>query len=357
MDFLKKNIGLIIYAIVCLTLSGLIVTGIRRAAATAGESKKKVQRQAEFFERIKSNEYAINRANREVAGENQTMVEAKFQELRQWLAQNYSIAMDTPPTSVECVTILQEEIRRMKKDIEDKGIVVGGTCQLFSFDAQATSSVLPPVGDIPLILRQLKVVKEVVRIVGLSLAQTNPNDPKPAELSSIQRVLGLKTQDSDLYTITPVDISVVAPMPQIQDLVNRFNKESQYLFFLRNITLVTTDQAPAGVVKGFDAAFSARAAAMPGAAGPMGAMEGMGPPEMFGMPGAMGGPGAMAPRGVRPGVRPPAAAPGAAAQPVATGPDLASMKKSDLVVFTESIYQANLRLDLVEFREPKKNTP
>ncbi|OGV75411.1 MAG: hypothetical protein A3K19_12805 [Lentisphaerae bacterium RIFOXYB12_FULL_65_16] len=353
MDFLKKNIGLIIYTVVCLALSGLIITGIRRAATTASESKKKVARQSEFFERIKSNEYAINRANREAAGDNQTMVEAKFHDLRQWLAQNYSIAMDPPPTSVECVTILQEEIRRMKKDTEDKEIAVGAQCQFFSFDSQATSSVLPPVEDIPLILRQIKVVKEVVRIVGLSLAGT-----KPAELTSIHRALGLKTQEADLYTITPVDITIVAPMLQIQDLINRFHKESQYLFFLRNITLVSRDQAPNGVAVGFDSVFGARATT-PAAGGAPGPMEmGMGgPPEMFGMPGAGGPPGAVPPRGGRPGARTPAPAAPTSAAPAVAGPDLAALTKNELVIFGDVVYQADLRLDLVEFREPKKATP
>ena len=196
---------------------------------------------------------------------------------------------------------------------------------------------------VPKILRNLRIVQECVRLIGESGVK---------QMTRIQRPMGLRVQEEDLYTVTPIDLVVIGSVESVQRLVNLFHEQSRFLFFLRNISLQAQDQAPQGMLSGFGTGSGGEPGARGGGYEPRppggGAMDpwgGGGPPRMnyAPPPEAMGGGG------------------------FAPGPDMDGnrgegedgmrrqdyqVQKKDLVVFRSRVLTANLRFDLVEFKVP-----
>ena len=146
MELLKKNLGLIIYTLVCLAIAAFVVVGIQRAASAAKELESQVQSQKSFFETVGGYEYALNKNNVDTAEENLEMVEKKFKDLRRWLAQQKNVPPAEPMTSIEALNRLQDTLRKMKSYLEEeKDVYLGsGISQYFSFDSIATSETPPP---------------------------------------------------------------------------------------------------------------------------------------------------------------------------------------------------------------------
>lgn len=342
MDLIRKNLGLIAYTIACFVLAGFIVVGIKRAAATASDLEDKVTRQKQFYKKIKSNSYGLTKSNLLIARQNAGLVRGKFRDLRNLLTKQYSIPRERPPTSLECVRILDNDIRSMTRDLMDKDIVPGSGCTHFSFDALAQDNSLPPARHVPGILRQLTIVKEVVRLVGMAEIK---------ELSEIRRPMRLGAREEGLYIVIPIEVVVIGKLAEITKLVDLFHRDSRYLFFLRYMTLEADDQAPDGLVASYKGRVGAdgggdRGMGM-GMGGGMGMEEG-GMDEMAGMDGMGMGPdmgrGRMgAGRGTR-GAEPD--------QGDGSSEEIALTRK-DLTAFDmPRLLRAKLRFELVEFMPP-----
>jgi len=333
MDFVKKNLGLVIYCGVCFVLIVAIGMGIKRAAGAAGESGKNVRSQADFFDDLSRKKFSLSKTNRDIARANQALVERKFGELREWLANTYRLPRSRNLSSVECVRTLQREIRRMRNDLQEKGVIVNEQkCKYLSFDRRAAArGFLPGVNEVPAILRQLSVVSEIVRLVGASGVRG---------LENMVRLKDLEVIKEDHYTITPVRVSVLGSLPQIQDFINRLHTDSAYLFFLRQLSLTATEDPAAG---GMLAGFGAPAGG--GRARPGGGMEM--PVDDPGIPG-----GAMPGAGFVPGA---AARGGERGENAFAEMDPRDVRRSDLRVFqSRALLVADIRIDLIEFLAPKQ---
>lgn len=334
MELIRKNIGLISYALVCVALGVVIFVGIRRAATNAGDYEAKIGRQVDFFKEIRRNQYTLSQENVRIARENQDMVDLKFRELRTWLGRQYGVPADRAMSSVECVRTLQIEISRMDAELKEKNVLMGSRSQFFTFDRIAKSDVLPPASQVPGILRKLKIIREVVRLVGLSGV---------AEITDLARPLDLAVFEEGLYTVTPINISVVGSMEAVEKLVNLFNRESTYLFFLRSLSLATRDQAPGGVIPGF-----ADAATRPGGTALRDRAVVRPAPAPWNAPRAARRPPSMIDSGEY-DADPREFGPGRA---TATDAEAPSKVRTDLLVFQKGLFQAELTFDLVEFRQP-----
>ena len=278
MDLIRKNMGLIIYAIACLALAVFIILGIKQASSTASDLADKVTRQKEFYKKIASNSFGLTKSNLLIARQNAELVRGKFRDLRTLLTKQYRIPRERPPTSLECVRILDNDIRAMNRDLQDKNIMPGTGCKYFSFDTLAKANSLPHASHVPGILRQLTVVREIVRLVGLA---------EVSELSDLRRPMQLGEREEGLYNVIPIEITVIGTLSQVSKLVDLFHRDSRFLFFLRYMSLESEDQAPNGVV----ASYKGRTGGGEGgnSEGGMGGggMEGMGG-GMEGMGGGMG---------------------------------------------------------------------
>ena len=342
MELLKKNWGVIAYLIACLLVATFIVTAIRRASRATTKAKGIVANQADFFKKVKRQKYTLSKNNLAIAQDNEKLVGIKFRELRTWLAQHYSIPRDGDSiTSVECMRQLQEDIRKMHEELNEK-VIVGPKCKFFSFDKIASSRILPPASYVPAIRRNLKIVQEIVRLI---------REAKVKQVTAIDRLMNLETRDEDFYTITPIGLVVLGTPQQIQDMVNLFQTKSRYLFSLKNIKLESKDQAPGGVIASLkDNVTRGRnpAANRPGEDAMMAPDMNLGmdpgmAPEMWGGAGrrpqapSQGAQGRNQSRGAKDG----------------KGTPPAEQFKTDLVVFQSRQIAAELRFDLIEFLQPE----
>ena len=242
-------------------------------------------------------------------------------------------------------------------------------CPAFSFQARAQSKDLPSMEDVPNIFRQLRIVQEIVRIVAQSRLQS---------LNGIDRPMDLTLIEEDLYTATPIRLTVTGTPDQVQTFINKMTTEANYLFFLRTIYVDTADLAHNGAL---GAAATPGSSSSPGGGrGMEGAMMMEGAPGIgpdMGMPMGPGGfPGAApraarpprfrrqaaaSPEGAMPGMMPgmmPGAMPGPAGAfgvPGTPGVTADEPKwRDDLRAFeTQMPLAADLRFDLIEFNQPE----
>gem|GEM_PF-2204591 len=393
MDFVKKNLGLIGFALLCLVLSGLLVYTIVRSAKSASDYAKKVAEQEKFLQKVAGYDYALNEATLADARLQAQQAQDRFDKLRDFLALTYSLPDEAPPTQLECLRALKRQVQEMhtylKKRVAESGdkahaVYVGQNSTYFSFDDVALAETLPARRDVPVIMRSLAAVWDIVRLVGIA---------QVAELSAISRPLGLRSLDQDpLYNAIPFEIVLSGTLDQVQRFINLMHTQASYVFFLRSVELLGEDQAPMGsvaVLEQFGLGTGAGTGMRPTGPGMRGVDPRGGDPRMLRpgattrrLPGARpgadarvrpgadarmggmpmpgptgpGGPGGMMPGG-------PAGMPGAPGMVGAmgmTGADeepvsrALARTKSELLAFRrDAVLQAQLRFDLIEFKEPE----
>lgn len=365
LDFLKKNLLLIAFGVVSLIVSCILAVRILGAAKSAGEYRTKVGEQYDFLNGIKDKGTAVTEENKKVAEVNHKLARRKFLDLRKLLRAKSRIPEENP-SAERCVVILEKECQRMLRALEEQDVEVAGNTAYFSFDAEA--KVLPHQSRVIGILKQLRIIQEIVRLVGESYL---------AELRLIDRPLA-KTEIDDsreMYGTIPFEVSVVGELKRIQRFVNQLQRESRYLFFIRHLSLDSDDQAEGGNIP----LLSSDKKEGGGSDQPRGGGEtmmrgrgGMGPDGMMmggerGMEGSMdeGGEGMqrmmMAP-GMRGGSGRPMMPPGggparpagqARQQRSETGRKrISRTTREERAVFEPHLLQASIRLDFVEFHAP-----
>lgn len=377
MDFVKKNLGLLGFALLCVILSGLLVFVIIRSAKAASQYDRKVAEQQKFLTTAESYDYALNDTTLADARGHARQTEEGFAKLRDFLADTYSLPDDPPPTQLECLRALKRQVKDMhtylKKTVAEsegaQAVYVGQNCTYFSFDDVALAETLPARRDVPAIMRHLAAVWDIVRLVGIA---------QVTELTQISRPLGLrKLEDDSLYDAIPFEIMVSGTLEQAQRFINLMHTRASYVFFLRSVELLGEDQAPMGTIALLQQ-FGLSTGSTGGAPG-MGNLRGPGAPRPGGavaplMPGARPGAGGARPMPPTGGLRGGPMTPGPPGGPMPpgmmpTGPGAPGMPgmpgtgeeaaarplagtKSELLAFRRgAVLQAILRFDLIEFKQ------
>lgn len=398
MDFIRKNWGLLLYSLGCLVLAGVVGFKVIQARRFAAAKQKALTDQLQWFDGVKKDNIRLSKENERAAQDNRDRAERTFTDVRQTMASKYRVDPKNPATPVEAVRALVAELGAMNRMLDTaEPPVEYANCAYLSFEKRSQSKDLPPMEDVPKIFRQLRIVGEIVRIV---------RESHLVSLNAIERPLDLTVIEEDLYTATPVILNVTGTADQVQNFINAMVTPVNYLFFLRNISISTPDQAPGGALggasstggtgmpmgPGMEGGMSPSGGMGPGGSGPGGAMRtGSGPgaamgPMMEGGPSGGASRPAKAPRGRRgasttpgagtasgmpgmspagmPGMSPagmPGMGPGAMMPGMATGQPGTSgvaaaepMLREDLRVFMQdNLVTAELRFDLIEFNQPE----
>jgi len=225
--------------IVLAVAMALIATEIVRTGRALDERRRKVARQRKFFKQIGASDVPLDLANLDTLKANRALAEAKLQELRAWLHQSYAIPREEPVSSVECMRSLQQEIRGMRAELLEREISHGEKCRFFSFGKIATSRSLPQRADVPKIQRRLKIVREIVRLVGVSQA---------AELMDIVFPMDLGFREKEFHTVTPVTLTLFCTTAQVREGVSLPNTRSRYFFMIRSVEVLGC-----GIVRDYEA--------------------------------------------------------------------------------------------------------
>ncbi len=241
MDFLKKHIGLLISTVVCLVLMLVLILTIRGKSKNVEQGNVKVKEQQDLLAQISTRGgYALSKKNVDIARQNREQVAGEINRLLLELYRKSRIERQNI-SALEAIRYVKDQVRDMKETLEEKDIVAGAAADNFSFSAVVATRTLPPASDVPRILRQVSIVKEIVTWAAASYL---------TEFKSVSRPLGLEVKTRDTYSLTPLSMTVVGGLPQIQEFVNSLQTKSQYLFVVRSISFSSVQKGASGEADG-----------------------------------------------------------------------------------------------------------
>jgi len=243
MEFLKRNILLTSVAVVTLAGSILLIVAIARTGKANTQMLAAMAEQRDFLASLRTHNFAITDSNSLSMAANRAMLENELKRLSKMLATNFAVPR-TELQAVEFLMRLRQEISTMQQDLAGKNITVTPT--YFSFQQVATTVTLPSEETVVTLLRQVHVIRELMRILGNSLAASNAEvrqagDAKPT-LAVLDRLSGDEFIARADYEFMPLRLRIEAPLDKVQAFVNLLNTEAKYLFFIREIALQSKDQ-------------------------------------------------------------------------------------------------------------------
>ncbi len=361
MEFLKKNWGLLICAIVFIALMVFQMMQIMKYQKEFAANESTVEEADKWFKQMNSAGWKVTPnennvlENAEIAMANKEMAVGHSEEIQRQLIKRYSFRPTLPANYVQA----QEELDRRLSIITDYllvqnkiqwncGTPIGG---LFYSLAQQPEPI--PQSDFPNIFRQLMVYERLLHhIVGAGVKN----------IYTLEFPRGLVSEEEGNYTITPIIISVEADAATIQKLVNNLSYDNTMLLFIRNMDF----SVPASTVPAeeyfdvvlqrraeLDQVMAAKLSAASGNNDHMGGM-GMGGAGMGNMGMDMGmGMGTGRNRSMGGGMMDSMSGSG---QNIINEAFLVheDPKRQDYLVFrTPRMLQLNLTLDLLEYKEPE----
>ncbi|MCR5382810.1 MAG: hypothetical protein K6G44_17620 [Lentisphaeria bacterium] len=296
MDFVKKNIGLLLFLILC--LGGIVYLVI----LIMGQSKLKQEQLAtekqhvEFFDRLAKENLRLNDENRKKAEGKLAEADKKYIEFRQSLAEKRLVKDDDPdckafmqlapaPAQSEMLVMIEKIFtdnfikRRMtsmggdmmggmggepemmepdmmgmggngmmgmgmqqmmarqaeeKSDTPKKHLLIQGAkvTPYLCFDRYAQMKNGLNKDDMQRIYKQLKVVELVIGLVRQSEVRELQEFDLPKSIE--------KLEEGD-YEWTPMTITVVGRQANVQILLNLLSANENYFFFIRNLELKAQD--------------------------------------------------------------------------------------------------------------------
>ena len=292
MDFIKKNIGLLLFLILC--LGGIVYLLVQ----IMGQSKLKQEQMAtekqhvEFFERLKKENMKLNEENRKRAEENKAKAEKEYGDFRQDLAQKRLVndddadlkafldlapapaqsemlvmiekiftdnfverkmnnrgdgmmggetMMDTDPMGGDMGMggmTMQQRLLLQQQAAEQEGpkkhLLIQGTgvTSYLCFDRYAAMRNGLNKDDMARIYKQLKVVELVVGLIRQSEVK---------ELREFDLPKGIEKQEEGDYEWTPITMTVVGRQANVQLLLNLLSANDKYFFFIRNLEMTAQD--------------------------------------------------------------------------------------------------------------------
>ncbi len=235
MDFVKKNLGLLICGAVSFILACVLMFFMFKTAGHMKKQNQKVTEQMTFFERVAQEGYKLTAAkgaeleNLLQAKKNYEEAEQFYRSNRDFLATNYSIEPELPVTSPDALKQINEKVRQMtdfvlKKDInfpalakEFMAIVARGS---------VSSTEFAPV------FRQLLIYEYLLQKIA---------EAGIKEIRQLEWPLNFAVQEEDIYTITPIWISMDCELEVAQIFLNQMMNDRKMLFYIKNVTLVAPE--------------------------------------------------------------------------------------------------------------------
>jgi hypothetical protein len=310
MNFVKKNLGLLIFTLVCLGLSVAFGLAIRGAIKSVAKSEEVVQKQKDFFKKVSRSKFALSKTNLATATANHQQESREFSDLRRELYKRFQIPR-MEMSGLEFKRYLDNKCREMRRTLSEKDVAIGANCAYFSFDSVAKSSVLLPNDTVPSYLRHLQIMEELVKLTAGSYLK---------ELRELDRINDLKDRDESFYLATPLQITVVGSQSQIMDYANALHLKSKYFFALKSISFSSKQELIADARKG-------------GADKNKKTDSGQ--------------------AGLGPGRRPPAGRAAPVVEKASETPEvLPPRTREERLAFSPSLLTATLMVDLLEFKDP-----
>lgn len=241
MEFLKKNWGLLLCAVVFVGVMIYQLSKITAYQAAYKASEAKITEAQNWFNTIRSEGLKILPEengllkNAEIADVNMALAESHSKQLHNQLRRDFAIPED-PSLNLQDITsdkvkeLLGDRIQSLMDEAAANGIqwvkipIADGL-----FDTIARERQIAPI-KFKLIFRQLYVYEHVIRLIARS-------GVKQVNTVEFPRGLALDSNEAD-YTLTPIILSVEASPQIIQTLVNNITQDPNMFFIIRNMSFV-----------------------------------------------------------------------------------------------------------------------
>lgn len=248
MDSIKKNWGFIAISLVCFVLIIFMVMKCSGTNEKLSVSKSEYDKKLTYLDGVGKKQLKLTDENVKIARHNSDVTSKSISSVHKTLMQRFKLNYKVPGDGASALRELKEAILQMQKQLDEKEIFCDGKVEYFSFDSIAKSATLPTKDDLPLIFRQLTIVKQIVKVA---------IESKVISIDEIRRPMNLRVQEEADYTITPIEITVTASLENGQNFVNAMSNQENYLFFLRTIEISAPDVVT-GVVGDLGATNSSR---------------------------------------------------------------------------------------------------
>ena len=248
MDTIKKNWGFIVISLVFLIIIAFMVMKCSGTNDKLKNSKGEYEKKLSYLDGVGKKQLKLTEENVKIAQKNSEVTNNGISTVHKTLMERFKLDNKVPGDAARSLIVLKEAILQMQKQLEENEIALDGKVEYFSFDSIAKSATLPPDKDLPLIFRQLTLVKEIVKVA---------IESKVASIDEIKRPMNLSAQEEADYTITPIEITVTASPENGQNFVNAMSNQENFLFFLRTIEINAPDAAT-GVVAELGSSSSSR---------------------------------------------------------------------------------------------------
>jgi len=238
MDTFKKNWGFIVISLLCFLLVAAMVIKCGSTNEKLAQSKSEYEKKVNYLDGVGKKKLKLTDENVKIATNNSDITTKGIQQVHMTLMQRFKLNYKVPGDGASALRELKEAILQMQKQLDEKEIAWDSKVEYFSFENIAKSATLPQKDDLPLIFRQLAIVRQVVKIA---------IDNKVSAINEIKRPMNLRVHEEAEYTLTPIEITVTASPENGQNFVNSMSSQENYLFFLRTIEIKAPDVATAAI--------------------------------------------------------------------------------------------------------------
>jgi hypothetical protein len=233
MEFLKRNTGLAILGAISMVLAIVLAVSLHHYSGEAADYRAQVEKLEEFFQKLRQARIAVTNENLEAVEKNLDLTEEKLARARELLWRRTRIPVQQA-SGVECKNILREETLRLRRLLDEQGIEVTQQAADFSFSNILQASALPAADEVPVILKQLAVISEIVRVAAAA---------NVSQIIAVERSLDLGSHQSELYEVMPVQLKVSGHSINIQRFMNALQQDDDFVFYVPFFTMTAEDVA------------------------------------------------------------------------------------------------------------------
>ncbi|MFA6931150.1 MAG: Amuc_1100 family pilus-like protein [Lentisphaeria bacterium] len=236
MDFVKKNLGLLICGIISVILACVLLVFMVKTAGRMKAQSQKVTEQMTFFDRVAKEGYKLTA---EKGAELENLIQAKinfegaeqfYRGSRDVLANTYAIKPVLPLTSPEALKQINEKIRQMTDFVLQNDIDFPGLAKEFSgivARGSVSSTEFYP------LFRQLLIYDQILKKIA---------EAGIKEVLQLEWPLGFAIQEEDIYSVTPIWLSVHCDVEVGQTFLNQMTNDTKMLFYIKNVTYNAEDR-------------------------------------------------------------------------------------------------------------------
>ena len=229
MGFIRHNMWFVLFLTAMVTGIGVLSWALWVTKQKNTARQATVKQQIEFMQTVEKGSYTVGRRNVEAAKKNRELTGEAFNGFLAGLANNYGFPAGKMK-GLTCVAALQDATVSWNRELTQKGVAVLAEAQDFSYGPTFKSTVPPNENDTERLLKQVKMIGEMVRILG--------------EAGSGIQLVRLERQGvgtaapplkDGLYRVESFELGVQCHYDSLVKLCNSLQREANGIFILRSL--------------------------------------------------------------------------------------------------------------------------